>query len=73
VELKGQEKKMFAIMVLDRTCETLYSKIEKFIKPGSIIISDCFSSYKRINKKFKMQHKTVDHSKNFKDHITGAH
>jgi len=70
---RTREKNMFAIMVPDRTRETLYSKIEQFIKPGSIIISDCFSSYKRINKKFKMQHKTVDHSKNFKDPITGAH
>ena len=60
-------------MVPDRTQETLFKIIKKFIHPESIIISDCWAAYKGINKKLKMEHFIVDHSKTFKDPITGAH
>jgi mannosyltransferase OCH1-like enzyme len=66
-------RKIFAVMVSDRKAKTLLDIIQKCIHPGSIIISDCWSAYKSIPKKLKMDHMTVDHSKNFKDPDSGAH
>ena len=64
---------MFSEMILGRTSRTLLESIKKNIYPGSIIISDCWAAYESIGTKLKMDHVTVDHSKNFKDAITGAH
>ena len=72
VERTG-ERRVFAQMVPDRTAKTLLEIIKKCIHPDSIIISDCWTAYKSINKKLKISHMTVDHSKTFKDPITGAH
>jgi hypothetical protein len=72
VERTG-EKRMFSEMVPDRTSKTLLESIKRNIHPDSTIISDCWTAYKSIGKKLKMDHMTVDHSKNFKDPITGAH
>jgi len=67
------EKRVFAQMVPDRTRKTLFDIIKNHINPGSIIISDCWAAYKTIFEDLGMEHMTVDHSKNFKDPVTGAH
>ena len=72
VERTGK-KRMFSEMILGRTSRTLLESIKRNIHPGSIIISDCWAAYESIGTKLKMDHVTVDHSKNFKDAITGAH
>ena len=70
------EKKGFIILVEDRTAETLLYYIKKFIKPGSIIHSDKWAAYnniKDIQVEPPYQHGSVNHSKNFKDPVTGVH
>ena len=56
-----------------RTEESLLGLIKKHIRPGSIIHSDCFSSYNNIEQKLGHQHFTVNHSENFVDPDTGCH
>jgi transposase-like protein len=40
--------KCFLVPVPDRKAKTLLALIKKWILPGSIIISDCWSSYNKI-------------------------
>ena len=71
--MKKTGGKFFAVVVKDRTKETLDDVIKKFIKPGSIIISDSFSSYKKLGERMSQyEHDMVNHSKNYKDPTTGA-
>jgi len=60
-------------MVPDRKAKTLLDIIQKCIHPGSTIISDCWSAYKFISKRLKIDHMTVGHSKTFKNPESGAH
>lgn len=65
------KSKIFMVPVADRKKETLEKLIRKYIKPGSIIHSDCWKAYKHLNK-LGYQHVTVNHSKHFKDPSSGA-
>jgi hypothetical protein len=67
------QRRFFAEVAPDRKHNTLFEVIKRNIHPGSIIISDCWSSYRTINKVLRMDHMTIDHSKNFRDPDTGAH
>jgi transposase-like protein len=58
--------------VKDRTEETLLSEIRKFVLLGTTIISDCWASYGGLDR-MGYRHLTVNHSKCFKDPISGAH
>ena len=69
---------MFAVVVEKRDARTLIPILRRFIRPGSIIISDCWKAYGRIEeiKEGDLQyylHETVNHSETFKDPVTGAH
>lgn len=61
----------FLVPFESRDQKTLVPIIQKYIRPKSIIISDCWKAYARLNK-FNYTHLTVNHSKNFKDPETGA-
>ena len=50
--------------------ETLIREIRKKVRPGTTIYSDCWKSYARLSEWY--EDKTVSHSLNFKDPITGA-
>ena len=65
------ERKMFLLEVPDRNAETLINIIKTYVKPGSIIITDCFKSYAKLNNFY--QHLTVNHSIEYVDSLTGAH
>lgn len=58
----------------DRTRNTLLIIIEKNVLPGSEIQSDCWGAYNAISAIpiIPPFHKTVNHSQNFIDPITGA-
>ena len=68
---KYDKSKIFMVPVADRKRSTLIPIIEKWIKKGSVIHSDCWSSYKCLNK-LGYRHKTVNHSKMFKNWRNGA-
>lgn len=61
----------FLVPVDRRDKETLLPIIQKYILPGSTIISDCWKAYTELEK-FNYIHQTVNHSKTFEDPETGA-
>ncbi|GBN08085.1 hypothetical protein AVEN_273838-1 [Araneus ventricosus] len=62
----------FFKVVEDQTAETLIEITKKYVEPGSIVLSDCWQSYTSL-KNEGYTHYTVNHSKNFKDPVTGMH
>ncbi|XP_074658658.1 uncharacterized protein LOC141911570 [Tubulanus polymorphus] len=62
----------FLVCVPDRGRDTLYSVIHDWIEAGTVIISDCWSSYKTLDEE-GFEHFSVNHSVTFKDPETGAH
>lgn len=67
-----QTREFFLTTVKTRDKKTLIPIIQDRIRAGSTIYSDCWSSYKCL-KNYNFTHKTVNHSQNFVDPITGAH
>lgn len=69
--VERESGKCFMMTVEKRDRATLLPIIKDWILPGSTIISDCWKSYDTLNQE-GYTHLTVNHSKNFKDPITGA-
>uniref|UniRef100_A0A914QRG4 ISXO2-like transposase domain-containing protein n=1 Tax=Panagrolaimus davidi TaxID=227884 RepID=A0A914QRG4_9BILA len=66
--------KVFMEIVEDRTAATLLPLIQKYILPGTTIISDLWRAYFRIGELPEAYtHLTVNHSINFVDPESGAH
>ena len=70
---------MFMFVVDDRTKDTLYPIIEDNVAPKTLIITDCYSTYKKLDQMvdrngvpLEYKHLTVNHRKTFKDPITSA-
>ena len=63
----------FLCSVPDRFSKTLLSGIEKFVKPKTMIYSDCWAAYKALDGHPSYFHADVNHSKNFKNPDTGVH
>ena len=59
------------IPVHNRKQDTLLPLIQKWIKPGTIIHSDCWKSYNKLSK-LGYTHVTVNHLKRFFDWKTAA-
>ena len=71
---KNKAGRMFSVIVKDRKETTLLPLIRKHINPGSIIISDMWKAYEKIEDLHGclFRHMTVNHSKEFKNKDTGA-
>jgi transposase-like protein len=67
------ERRVFAMVVPDRTADTLLTAIRERIHPESIIHSDMWRGYAGISSRLGMEHHTVNHSQNFLDPDTGVH
>lgn len=67
------ERRVFLRVVETRDENTLLETITRHVAPGSVIYSDCWRAYSNINIKLGFQHETVNHSRFFKDPITGVH
>ena len=61
---KHDKSKVFMVPVTNRKKETLLPLIQKWIKTGTIIHSDCWKAYNYIPK-LGYTHVTVNHSKEF--------
>ena len=62
-------------IVKNRTKETLLEHIQMYVKPGTVIITDCWAAYKDLKDLEGMDytHYTVNHSDTYVDPVTGAH
>lgn len=67
------EKRCFAIEVETRDAATMHRIISTHVKPGSIIYTDMWKSYKTPCEELGLVHMTVNHSVTFKDPVTGVH
>lgn len=70
---RTEERRMFLIVVPDRSEKTLIEVLGKYIAKGSIIYSDLWKGYKNLEKYLTVSHLSVNHSQNFKDPETGVH
>ena len=68
---KYDKSKSFMIPVANRKVATLEKLIKKWIKPGSIIHSDCLKAYSKLSQ-MGYTHVTVNHSKEFMNLETAA-
>ena len=68
---KYDKRKIFMIPVPNRKQKTLIPIIKKWIRPGSIIHSDCWKAYSCLGK-IGYTHVTVNHSKEFKNQSNAA-
>ena len=72
-DIERVSKKRFIVPLLDhedqslpRNRETLFPIITKYILPGSVIVSDCWTAYNTLSEE-GYQHWRVNHSLNFVD------
>lgn len=69
---KTAKRRMFLVPVEKRDESTFREVIKKHVAPGSIITSDCWSGYNFLKSDENYIYKQVNHSKHFKDPITGT-
>ena len=62
--IENDSRKCFLVAVDKRDEETLIPIIQRWLKPGTIIVSDCWKAYYNLEK-YGYHHKTVNHSKEF--------
>ena len=67
-------------IVSSRDKQTLQTFIHMYVKPGSVIITDCWAAYRDIKEMVDLDennldyvHYTVNHSETYVDPVTGAH
>jgi transposase-like protein len=66
-------RKTFFVPVEDRSAATILPILDRYVAPGSIVVTDCWKAYASIQKELEMLHFTVNHSQTFRDPISGAH
>ena len=66
-------KKVFVVPVPDRSLRTLLDVISVRVREGSIIYTDLWRGYARLNEELGYEHFTVNHTENFVDPETGVH
>ena len=65
------EKKAFCMQVQSRDAQTLRGIVKEYVAEGSIVFTDCWKGYIGLAEHCKVQHSTVNHSRFFKDPVTG--
>ncbi|XP_058986215.1 uncharacterized protein LOC131806266 [Musca domestica] len=70
--VERETNKCFIVPVEDRSKQTLLPLIKKYIRPGSVIISDFWKSYDTLDEEGYTHYK-VNHSEHFVDPETGHH
>ncbi|KCZ76162.1 hypothetical protein H311_02847 [Anncaliia algerae PRA109] len=69
---RSKERKILVIPVEKRNKKTLTNILLNYVEKDSIILSDCWKAYSDLFLYFK-QHKTVNHTKGFKNDENGVH
>ena len=66
--------KCFIVCVDNRNARTLMSYVERYVASGTLVITDGWSGYNALSSSpVGYSHQIVNHSRHFKDPITGAH
>ena len=73
VDTSFKPAKGYMEVVSDRSAETLLEVINRACRPGTIIYSDEWAAYRKIQEKLGLEHKTVNHSLHFVDPNTSVH
>lgn len=68
-------KRVCMFEVPNRTRGTLHGLIQRYVAPGSIIITDCWAAYRTLDRIPGMNytHRTVNHKRHFVNPMNGAH
>jgi hypothetical protein len=69
---KSDTRRVFMKKIQDRSAATLEEIILQHVAPGSIVITDLWKGYSQIERNLGFIHRTVNHSKHFKDPISGV-
>lgn len=69
---RTEAKKAFCVPVEKRDKDTLNKVVSENVYEGSIVYTDCWRAYNGIGESCKVEHRTVNHSRFFKDPITGV-
>ena len=72
LEMKGSRRRPVLKLVEKRSRETLQPLIQKYVKPGSAIISDCWRAYNHLSHQGYI-HYQVNHQRYFVHPVTGPH
>ena len=70
--IERDSKDAFMVEVPNRTAATLLPIIQRYVRPGSIVMSDEWKAYCMISSSLNMSHQTVNHSIQFVDPNTGC-
>lgn len=66
-------RNLFLVAIPNRSAEVLLEIISRHVRPGSIINTDLWRGYSRIEEELGLRHNTVNHSLNFLDPQTRVH
>jgi hypothetical protein len=66
-------RRLFVTRVPDRSSATISQVIDRFVKPGSRILTDGWKGYSYLGSHPSYSHATVNHSLFFKDPVTNIH
>ena len=70
--MRERKKRIYLTTITNRKKETLNYHLERNINKNSIVYTDLWKGYTDLKEKF-YKHETVNHSKFFKDPISGVH
>lgn len=70
---RTEARRVFIVKVENRNADTLSAVIERYVAPGSIILTDLWRGYNAIDKNENYIHMTVNHSQGFINKVTGTH
>lgn len=73
MEIKGDRRRPILRMVKNRSRATLIPILQRHVRPGSTVVSDCWRAYVRSLNGLGYNHLTVNHSENFVDPTSGCH
>jgi hypothetical protein len=71
---RTEKRRCFAVSVANRNAATLMREIKEHVRPGSLVLTNCWKGYKTDGLlDCNMLHGTVNHSLHFVDPESGVH